>query len=378
MHLYPADHPALDIRGALFLEPVEGGGLRPHRLPETSLTWIHSAGMRLMVDTAAGVRVHFTTRASRIEILAAVHPVDYQDLVVLSASVDLVVNGELRRSEQVIGGAATFDHVNDRVEVNTGPPVVVVFDGLGSDDKSVELWLPHSAVTELFEISADQPIRPADASDRPRWVVYGSSITNCMEVTRPTSTWPAIAARTLGYDLIDLGFSGNAVLDPFVARAIRDTKAELITLKVGINIVGGELMRERVFIPAMHGFLDTIRDGHPETPIQVISPIACAQFESTPGPRGVDTASDEASSLAPEPYPAGSLTLARIRSILREIVEIRAARGERVAYLDGRDLFSDADIRDGHLRDGIHPDETGYRLIGERYAQLPAHALARA
>jgi lysophospholipase L1-like esterase len=302
----------------------------------------------------------------------------FQDLVALPAYIDMVVDGELLRSEQVLGGAALFDHVNDCVEITPGPARVVVFDDLGSEDKSVELWLPHTSVTDLHAISADATIHADPAAARPRWVVYGSSITHCMEVTRPTTTWPAIAARALDYDLMDMGFSGNAVLDPFVARAIRDTEADLITLKLGINVVGADAMRERTFVPAVHGFLDTIRDGHPGSPIQVISPIACPLHETTPGPTGIDPETGAAYSLAREPFVAGSLTLMRIRSILQEVVDDRAARGDRLTYIDGRDLFSDADIRDGHLPDGIHPDEVGYRLIADRYAQSSAQSLAPA
>lgn len=34
-------------------------------------------------------------------------------------------------------------------------------------------------------------------------------------------------------------------------------------------------MRERTFRPAVHAFLDTIREGHPDTPVLVISAVAC-------------------------------------------------------------------------------------------------------
>jgi hypothetical protein len=133
-----------------------------------------------------------------------------------------------------------FDYLNDRVAITPGEPSVVVFENLGSEDKTVDVWLPHTAVTELFEIGADAPIQAERTHTKPRWVVYGSSITHCMEVNSPTRTWPAIAAHALDYDLIDLGFSGNAVLDPFVARGIRDVEADLITLKLGINVVGAD------------------------------------------------------------------------------------------------------------------------------------------
>ena len=74
------------------------------------------------------------------------------------------------------------------------------------------------------------------------------------------------------------------MLDPFTARAMRDTPADLISVKIGINLVNADLMRLRAFAPAVHGFLDTIREGHPTTPLLVVSPILCPIHEDTPGP----------------------------------------------------------------------------------------------
>jgi len=53
------------------------------------------------------------------------------------------------------------------------------------------------------------------------------------------------------------------------------TPADFISLKLGINVVNGDSMRERSFIPAVHNFLDTIREKKPNTPILIISPIIC-------------------------------------------------------------------------------------------------------
>ena len=47
-------------------------------------------------------------------------------------------------------------------------------------------------------------------------------------------------------------------------------------------------MRLRAFGPAVHGFLDTIRDGHPDVPLLVVSPILCPIHEDTPGPGAFD------------------------------------------------------------------------------------------
>ena len=43
-------------------------------------------------------------------------------------------------------------------------------------------------------------------------------------------------------------------------------------------------MRERIFGSVLHGFLDTVREGKPDAPITVISPIYCPPAEHDPGP----------------------------------------------------------------------------------------------
>ena len=188
-----------------------------------------------------------------------------------------------------------------------------------------------------------------------------------MQATRPTATWPAIAARALDYDLIDLGFSGNAVLDPFVARAIRDQPADVITLKLGINVVNHDAMRLRAFTPAVHGFLDTIRDGHPTTPLVLVSPLLCPLVETTPGPTSLDPADPTVFRTAGTPSD-GALTLTVIRSALRSVVDVRA--DDALHYVDGTSLYGWPDWDDLPMRDLMHPDTDAHRLIGTRFAAL--------
>src|SRR5690606_19609543 len=140
-------------------------------------------------------------------------------------------------------------------------------------------------------LRADAPVTPsAGEQGAARWVHHGSSISHGGNADSPTGTWVAVAARQAGLDLMNLGFSGNAVLDPYVARTIRDQPADLISLKLGINVVNHDSMRRRAFAPAVEGFLDTIRDGHPTTPLVLISPILCPMVEDRPGPTEIDPA----------------------------------------------------------------------------------------
>lgn len=68
--------------------------------------------------------------------------------------------------------------------------------------------------------------------------------------------------------MVNLGFGGSALFDSFTARAMRDTPEGLIS----INAVNTSPLRLRAFTPAVHGFLDTVREGYPTTPLLVISP----------------------------------------------------------------------------------------------------------
>ena len=155
-------------------------------------------------------------------------------------------------------------------------------------------------------------LQPAEPLDQLRWWHHGSSISHCIEAATPRGVWPVAAADQLSLDVTNLGFAANAHLDPFTARAMRDSGADLFSLKIGINIVGGDTMKRRTFVPAVHGFLDTIREGAPSAPILVISPIFCPMHEDTPGPdrhrprdrRAARNAEHDTGLLRTAPHPA--------------------------------------------------------------------------
>lgn len=79
-------------------------------------------------------------------------------------------------------------------------------------------------------------------------------------------------------------------LSPRPVRRPRDQKPcrRRGECQTGVNIVNRDSLNERTFTPALHGFLDTIREGKPDIPILLISPIYCPALEDHPGPLRYD------------------------------------------------------------------------------------------
>ena len=232
----------------------------------------------------------------------------------------------------------------------------------------VDVWLPHNATGELIAVEVDDGARveAPRPDERPKWVHYGSSISQCSEAHSPSRIWPAVAARLGGWNLFNLGLGGSCHLDQFIAQQIRDLPADRISCKIGINIVGGGSLTKRTFRPALHAFLDTVRDGHPDTPLIVASPIWCPYLEDRPGPgQYVDGRYD----VGPTSPIEDALTLRWVRDYLAEAVTFRADAGDaNISYVDGLDLFSEPDAAD--LPDNLHPNGDGYVRMGERWHTL--------
>jgi hypothetical protein len=382
MTVQPFDlHPSM-VRGAVDVEATERG-LVPHRLPQWARRQIPD---RFMVQTSAesaGVRLAIRTAADVIELDVQARRIAADAEAPMPPSVYELTEGGavVATAEAPVGSRFVFTFERPDGEIVPGPDATVRFEGIGTGaERDLELWLPYYDHVELLALRADAPVTAVPDDGALRWVHHGSSISHGYRAATTTGTWPAVAALKAGAALTNLAFSGNAMLDPFTARTMRDTAADLISLKIGINLVCGDVMRVRGFRPAVDGFLDTIRDGHPDTPIVLVSPIWCEPVETAAGPTMQDPARAEEWSIAAgseADTEAGKLSLRVIRAELAAVVERRRADGDlRLHYLDGLSLYGEADAAAMPLPDNLHPGPDVQRLIGERFAArvLAEHA----
>jgi len=220
-------------------------------------------------------------------------------------------------------------------------------DTLPEGDKLIELWLSPASPIRFRSITL-----PGEATierfedSRPRWITYGSSITQCRAAESPSQTWPAIVAQEQGLNLTCLGFGGSCHLHPIVARVIRDLPADFVSICAGVNIHGQNSLSPRSFCPALVGFVLTIRERHPHIPIVLTSPIHSQGGENTPNAVG--------------------FTFAMMRDEIATAVEKLKTYGDNnIQYISGLELFG-PDL-ESYLSDGLHPNAEGYKLLGKNY-----------
>ncbi len=361
------------VRGAADVE-VTPRGIRPHRLPAWVREQFPDGQLLSMESQPSGVRVVFQTTASTVELVTHPTRIAYVGAERPRGPIAVYAEGALAVRDVLDGG--------DRIEVDlrtgqtaftSGQAHTTTVAGLPTGRHRLEIWLPHNETVELIELRADAPIEPDDTR-LPLWVHHGSSISHGSNALAPSEIWPAVAARHAGVELRNLGLGGSALADPFMARVIRDAPADSISVKLGINVVNTDAMRLRAFVPAVHGFLDTVRDGHPEVPLLLISPLFCAIHEETPGPSAIDPASFGTGQVrymatgTSEDVALGRLTLQVVRRELRSLADRRAG-DKHLHYLDGTALYGPGDAADLPLPDGLHPGPDAHRRIGARFAE---------
>ncbi len=332
-------HPAL-VQGAVSFTRPADAALRPWRLPADELSLFPSPddGLVMRAGCPSGVRLRFATTSPWVE--ARLRPSDPAGVSDEEPFVvDLTSAGIVVESRRVENGAMrlALEPSTDCESTDEGLPIY-------------EIWLNQARGTLLESVEIEDGSAfdiPADI--RPRWLAYGSSITMCRTAYSPARTWPATAARRLNLNLTNLGFGGQCHLDPMVGRVIRNLPADVITVKLGINVYGGASLGPRTYQPAVIGLISTIRDGHSRTPIGVITSIVSPSRERVPNAVGC--------------------TLEDYRAMTREaVLRLQEHGDEHLLLFEGSELFCEDDAH--LLPDGLHPSGAGYELMGNRAAEL--------
>lgn len=296
-------------------------GLHPWRFPPERLVLINNDGFSKAARAGAGVRLRFHTDASALTLHYEGHGEDQR--------FDLVAAGEILQKAK-------------------GSQSEVAFS-LEGGEMTYEIWLPPKGDVTLKTLELTDANTFSIPSDpRPRWITYGSSITQSAGATSPALTWPAIVARENNLHLTCLGFSGQCHLDPAVAEVIATTPADVVTLKIGININNQGSLNLRTFRPAMAHLVERVRRSHPSIPIGLVTSIHAPGREKQPNQHDI--------------------LLEDYRNEVRAVHGILQGWGDAQLHLfEGPDLLG-PDHTD-HFPDGLHPNGLGYQLLGDAFSK---------
>lgn len=294
----------------------------------------------------AGCMLRFKSDAAEIRVHVRYEKVDRWDHMPCTAymGVDLYTGS----------GTAKFYHKTARFNCQENEYTSIIF-GPGMEKKMREFTIhfPLYAHPEEFEIGltcGSVIAEPEPWIDPRPIVVYGTSIQQGGCASRPGMCHTNIMSRLLNRPFVNLGFSGSANGEPEMAHVMAKVKdPAMFVLDFDANAGVGRLRQN------LPGFIDILREKHPETPILLISRLLYAAEI------------------------AGDLEFVPIRrdftSIhINELERRRKMGDQNIHFLDGSTLYG-PDPSECTV-DGVHATDLGFYHISRRTAPVIARILS--
>ncbi|HID22166.1 MAG TPA: hypothetical protein EYP14_07165 [Planctomycetaceae bacterium] len=232
---------------------------------------------------------------------------------------------------------------------------VMLCDGIdaptGDALRLYTLYLPLYNGVESLEIGVDRAFRfePVPPRQQKPLVFYGTSILQGACASRPGMAFTSIVGRRLNRPVINLGFSGNGLMEPEVGALLCELDADIYIIDCLPNMTG-DLVAART-VP----LVKQLRAARPDVPILLVEDrtYAHASFRRSARQR------HEASRLA-----------------LRKAFDRLQAEGvEGLHYLEGEDLLG----KDGEATtDGSHPNDLGMMRYADAYESILRHIVPSA
>lgn len=210
--------------------------------------------------------------------------------------------------------------------------------GMTPKKRKFLLYLPLRNPVVSVEIGVPDGAAFASAGPRRRKpvVFYGTSIVHGAYASRPGTIHTAILGRRLNRPTINLGFSGNARMEPMMADLLAELSARVYVLDCVPNMSGNQV-RERV-VP----FVKVLRQARPETPVVLVGERPCTNSWIRPAMQREEKE--------------------RASEYLRAYKKLKAGGVKDLHYIDGNSLFGDDHEA---AADGSHPTDLGFRRMAD-------------
>ena len=293
-----------------------------------------SAGLcaRFMTDSTA-IKVRWSLRMERLGL---------NDMSAGGMSgLDLYIRNDGGGWEWVGHAAPTQFGTNTREIVaglNPGWHEFLLYLPLYNGVESVEIGIPASMSLSKAAERRQKPI-----------AVYGTSITEGGDASRPGMAYTAILGRRLDRPVINLGFSGNGPMEIEVGRFLKELDVAVFVLDCLPNMDAAQVKQRAV------PFVKLLREAQPQTPIVLVENIVYQ------GSRYVAERRESAASKN-----------AALEAAYQELI----ANGvQKLFYIPGASLLGD----DGEATvDGTHPTDLGFFRMADAMEPVWRQALAAA
>ena len=216
-----------------------------------------------------------------------------------------------------------------------------IIKGLDGRTRQYLMYLPDYETTDSLLIGIDsnasiQNISNSVFVNKKPIVFYGTSIVQGASAMRSGMAYPAIIERKLQTETINLGFSGNGLLDSMLAVVMSQVDASCYVIDCGPNLSVQQAAERTV------PFLKQLKKSRPTTPILLV-----AQIEY-PTARFVVSIDEKIKSIN--------------KTFLDAFNQLKKEGYEGIYYLPAKGIIGD----DGEATvDGVHLTDLGFYRIAE-------------
>lgn len=231
-----------------------------NRLPEVMKDSVRTEVWNLS-HQSAGLSISFKTQAPKIEVVYTVSgPLQLPHMPSTGVSgLDLYGKSKEGTWYWLRGNFQFGDTIRYHYQLKT--------DLL--DWEEFRLFLPLYNQIENLEIGYETrfPLEFLPVSTSAPVVIYGTSIAQGACASRPGLAWTAILRRELDQPVVNLGFSGNGLLEKELIHFIAQNEASLFVLDCLPNLGPGKGLSEEDIRERLRYAVRYLRQKHPNTPI---------------------------------------------------------------------------------------------------------------
>ena len=215
---------------------------------------------------SAGLMIRFRTNSPGISIRYGVTSSKYGEPHMPATGVSGIdlyavsTDGE----ERWCAGRYTF---RDTIQYVFGD--LVPNDGYHTSGREYRLYLPLYNGVKWMEIgvNGESTFEPLKVRDDKPIVVYGTSIAQGGCATRPGMAWTAMVGRKMDRPVVNLGFSGNGVLEEPVLKMIAGIEAKIFILDCMPNFDKAAYHPDQEVSRKLKWAVRYLREQHPSVPI---------------------------------------------------------------------------------------------------------------